>query len=144
MNGSVVLASSVDASRAGSDGLPGRRVAAGAVFETAPASSVAKTCAPESSCAGIGLARVTVNVTLARSYPLIVPRLQARCWPLTSGWGETVAMVTPGASPVVRSTPVSGLACSLNTVYVSVTWLFLTSPTKYEGEGVVVIEASCG
>ena len=41
MNGSVVLASSVEASRLGSETFPGCSVAAGVEAETAPASSVA-------------------------------------------------------------------------------------------------------
>jgi hypothetical protein len=56
---------------------------------------------------------LTVNVTLARSKPWIVPKLQARFAPLMSGCGETLAIVTPGSRVVVSNTPVSGSACSL-------------------------------
>ena len=66
-----------------------------------------------SSCAGTGLARLTFSVTLARSYPAMVPRLHARACPLMSGCCEALANVTPGSSVVVSSTPVSGSACSL-------------------------------
>jgi hypothetical protein len=82
MNGSVVLASGVDSSRllpaASVGALPALSVAVGVLAETAPASSVANACAPLSSCAGVGFASVTHAVTPARSYPWIVPRLQAR------------------------------------------------------------------
>ena len=51
----------------GVDRVAGLSVAAGVRGQTAPASSVAKACAPPSSCNGVGLASETVTVTLARS-----------------------------------------------------------------------------
>ena len=59
------------------------RTVAGAVVQlTIPESSVPKALAPVSSCKGTCVASDTVSVTLARSKPWIVPRLQARFWPL--------------------------------------------------------------
>ena len=67
MKGSFVSASTVEASRLGSETFPGCSVAAGVEAETAPASSMAYAFAPESSCIGIGLASETVTATLSRS-----------------------------------------------------------------------------
>ena len=82
-------------------------------MEIAPALSVAKASAPVSSCKIEELASETVIVTLAQSSASIVPRLQARFWPLWSGCCEALTSVTPGARVSVNNTPVSGSADSL-------------------------------
>jgi hypothetical protein len=118
MHGSVVLASGVEASKTAGT-VPGRSTAAGVAARTAPASSVANAWAPVSSCRGTVVGRETVSVTLVRSKPPRVPRLQASlpgadatrlAW---SGGGEALWKLTPGWSVSVRSTPLRGLACSL-------------------------------
>ncbi len=111
-NGSVVLASGVEARRLGST-LPWRSVAAGVEFVTEAPSSMAKAWAPVSSCNGMVLGREMVSVTVARSKPWMVPRLKANFWPLWSGGCEALTTCSPGASVSVSRTPVSGLACSL-------------------------------
>ncbi len=86
MYGSVVLASGVDSSRLlpllSVGALPGLKVAAGVAAMTGAPSRMANADAPESSCIGIGFASATNTLTLARSKPPMVPRLQARFCPL--------------------------------------------------------------